>query len=138
VKRGYIPLEAEEMERRRNRYLDRRQKKHLRDLRDWNVEKFLGDPSRLRINPFAERIREAGFVPVAYAAPWRDGMLAATVQLARQKDPTLSTIAITKENAPEIYAGNELWFDQGHMNEAGARLVSSIIGRELCQMMKTA
>ena len=138
VGRGYISLEAEEMEKRRNKYLDRRQQKHLQNLRNWNVEEYLSDPSRLPINPFAERIREAGFVPVAYAAPWMDGSIAATVQLAKQADPSLSGITITKENTPEIYAGNELWFDQGHMNEAGAKLVSSIIGRELCQTMKSS
>jgi hypothetical protein len=102
------------------------------------LEEFLVDPTKLRINPFAERIREAGFVPVAYAAPWSTGLLAASVQMARKAGPGLATIAITKENAPEIYAGNRLWFDQGHMSEAGAKLVSSIVGRDLCRIMKSS
>lgn len=138
VERGYIPLEAEDTEKQRNRYLNRGQKKHLQYLQNWNVEEYLDDPSKLRVNPFAQRIREAGFVPVAYAAPWMNGSIAATVKLAKQADPGLSVIAITRENAPEIYAGNEFWFDRGHMNEAGAKLVSSIIGRELCHMMKNS
>lgn len=137
LERGYVSLESQDSESRRDRYLGQRRDEHLRDLQNWSVEQFLGDLSNLRINPFAGRIREAGFVPVAYAAPWPTGLLAASVQVTRKTDPGLAIISITKENAPEIYAGNELWFDQAHMNEAGAKLVSSIVGRDLCRTTKS-
>ena len=138
AERGYVSLESGDDNRQRQVFPAEQQLGHLQDLQNWNVEEFLSDPSKTRINPFADRIREAGFVPVAFAAPWPTGQLAATVQLAKQTDPDLAVIAITNDNAPEIYAGTNLWSDRAHMNEAGAKIVSSIVGRELCQALKSS
>jgi len=138
VNRGYVSLESEDKQERRQRYIGPNQEKHLQSLRKWDLQKSMAAASGIPINPFAERIRAAGLLPVAFAAPWRNGKPAAVVQLAKQDDPTLGTIMITPENAPQVFAGTDLWFDQGHMSEAGAKYVSGIVGRELCLMKKNS
>jgi hypothetical protein len=136
VNRGYVSLESEDKQERRQRYIGSNEGKHLQSLRKWDLQKSLADMSGVPMNPFADRIRSAGLVPVAFAAPYRNGRLAAVVQRAKQSDPKLGALMITPENAPQIFAGTELWFDQGHMSVDGARYVSAIIGRELCLMTK--
>lgn len=138
VDRGYVSLESEDKQDRRERYIGSNEEKHLQSLRKWDLQQSLTDMSGVPMNPFADRIRSAGLVPVAFAAPWRNGRPAAVVQRAKQIDPKLGAIMITPENAPQIFAGTELWFDQGHMSEDGARYVSAIIGRELCLMTKSS
>jgi len=46
-------------------------------------------------------------------------------------------IAITPDSVPAVYANTDLWFDRGHMNEARAKYVSSIVGHELGRIMKS-
>lgn len=138
VNRGYVSLESENTQKRRARYIGSNEEKHLQSLRKWDLQQSLADMSGVPLNPFADRIRSAGLVPVAFAAPWRNGRPAAVVQRAKQSDPKLGAIIISPENAPRVFAGTELWFDQGHMSQDGARYVSAIIGRELCLMTKNS
>jgi len=135
VNRGYVSLETEKGNER-TEFPDRAQKRQLMRLQKWNTKRYLKDPSSIPINPFADRIKAAGFVPVAYAAPWRRGELAAAVELAKMNDPSFLAIAITPDTAPDIFASADLWYDIGHVTEAGAKYVSSIVGRDLCLVTK--
>lgn len=135
--RGYLPLEQREgRDERREQYLARRQAKHEADLRNWSVDPFRQNEAQLRPNPFAGRIRDAGFTPLVYAPPWPTGIMAATAEKAHLEDPGLGAIIIGKDNAPDIFAGTGLWFDDEHVTEAGAKRVSEIVGRSLCSMIK--
>lgn len=137
--RGYVTMESEERKpKKRSNFLDKHQGRHMNFLTTWNIKDFLEEPEHIPINPFADRIRAAGFVPVAYAAPLKVGSLAAAIVLAKRDDPGLLAIAITPDTAPDVYSSPDLWFDGGHMTEAGAKYVSSIVGRELCLMTKNS
>jgi hypothetical protein len=141
--RGYVTLEYEERSKerkakKRSTFLNKRQERHMKFLTTWNTKDFLEEHQRIPINPFADRIRADGYVPVAYAAPLKTGSLAAAIELAKRDDPGLLAIAITPETAPDVYSSTKLWFDGGHVNEVGAKYVSSIVGRELCLMSKNS
>lgn len=132
---GYVPLEMEVSRRRgRKRFLDDTSILQ-RNLDTWSVERFKDDS--IVSNPFAERIRRAGLIPVIFAAPWKTGAMVAAVQRAQAADRELRAVTISKDNAPDLFAGTDLWFDQGHVSSEGARLVSSIVGRQLCAIVKT-
>jgi hypothetical protein len=137
--RGYVALEDEligdqDVQRRRDDYLaPERQRAHKKALEGWDLAAWHGSSNRP--NPFAERIRAAGYIPVAFAQVYPTPMLAAAALEAKSSDPTLAVVSLTKETVPEIYAGNELWFDWSHLTARGAKLASAQAGKALCAII---
>lgn len=136
--RGYVSASiraADPEDKERKRFL-KRYEKYEKILRRWKIAEFDDEP--LPSNPFAARIREAGFVPIAYAAPYPTAVLAATALREQSADPSLPAISITTENLPQVYEGGRLWFDRTHLTDEGARLVSPLVGRDLCRIRKNS
>lgn len=132
--RGYVSASIRGEDKERQRFL-KRLARYEKTLSKWRIEAF--DKKPVASNPFASRIREAGFVPIVYAAPYPTAVLAAAARKAQSKQTDLAAIAITTENAPELFASGKLWFDRTHLSDEGARLVSDIVGHDLCRIMKS-
>jgi hypothetical protein len=142
AERGYVPLELDAeysgtVRQQRAEFLSPEgQAEFAAALRLWDRP---ADGRRAAVaNRFAGRIRAAGMVPVAFAAPFRYPSLADAIEKARAADPGLRTIAFTPENLPGIYGDTAYWYDRAHMTREGARIVSREVGRRLCRLAKGA
>jgi hypothetical protein len=137
--RGYVGLEDglvgdQNVQRRRDDYLaPERQRAHKKVLERWDPAAWKRSPNRP--SPFAERIRAAGHIPVAFAQAFPTPMLAAAALEAKSSDPTLAVVSLTNETVPEIYAGTDLWFDWSHLTSRGAKLASAQAGKALCAIL---
>jgi hypothetical protein len=137
--RGFTPVEGTEDHNddarvRREEFLTPEGQAEFQELMaKWSTASASG---RFKPNPFAERIRAAGMVPVAFAAPHRLPDIAKAAEIAKAGDPDLAVISFTKESYPELFGDPVLWFDRGHLALAGAAIASRSAGRSLCKIMK--
>lgn len=138
--RGYVPAEAAlatDAGRRdvRRKFLNPyRQLSFSYSLANWDPDKWSQEPRAA--NPFSRRIRAAGFRPVLFVPAYWVPSLAVAAMKAKQADPDIGIISITKATAPLIYSTPDYWFNQSHLMGKGAEIASGIAGRQVCALIK--
>lgn len=82
------------------------------------------------------RIRAAGNRPVLLMLPARSGEAVVAARGFLEREPTLPAIDLALDRGVLPWPNPDLFFDQNHATEAGARLLSREVGRQLCALIR--
>lgn len=143
--RGYLALKAEtdaSFERRRRSFVESERwivrERQERDLRGEFAAHSRAEQRGAHLAQRVARIAESGVKPVVLVLPQeRPETTVQAINAVISK--RVETAVILDYNRitqyPELFE-RELWFDAYHFTAAGARLASTMIGRDLCRVMK--